>query len=447
MAEICMRLAKFGPANDAFAGAQPHPAGAQPKSYLAPMLPCALLLGAAGLMVQLAVPAPPEVVELDCAVKTLAAEAARSLQPQRDPTAVFDALQLDTLCGQRRPPASDPARNWAADGQGEDGEEVPAHAVWVSTGQSIPAALAELIRRRPSREQQRLLVLQNGTHYLNETLRLGSEHSGVTIRAAPNARPVLSGGQLLRTQWAPTTVPSGASGALVANLSGQQLNWTLQTVFIDGRRAIRSRYPNGAKKPSWSNCVHAKTLNLPRQARDKRKDTLRKQRRLLQEIPSAKASTPLRTRAGSVAPLVGCHPRFPSLATPQSSTSAIHVVPTRRSSRSFCRARAGRSANSNHPQATGAGHGRCVCRNGFLCVHHSLSHGKRRFTKTGSGHTQEKLTDRENVSAGRFNEPQACWRWREDVYNPRRASVRETGLFEPFIHKCDLFTKTGSGQT
>jgi hypothetical protein len=211
------------------------------------MLPCALLLGAAGLMVQLAVPAPPEVVELDCAVKTLAAEAARALQPQRDPTAVFDALQLDTLCGQRRPPASDPARSSAADGQGEDGEEVPAHAVWVTPGQSLPAALAELIRRRPSREQQRLLVLQNGTHYLNETLRLGSEHSGVTIRAAPNARPVLSGGQLLRTQWEPTTVPSGASGALVANLSGQQLNWTLQTVFINGRRAIRSRYPNGAK--------------------------------------------------------------------------------------------------------------------------------------------------------------------------------------------------------
>ena len=35
-----------------------------------------------------------------------------------------------------------------------------------------------------------------------------------TIRAAPGARPVLSGGQPLRTDWQLAAVPSGAQGVL-----------------------------------------------------------------------------------------------------------------------------------------------------------------------------------------------------------------------------------------
>jgi hypothetical protein len=38
-------------------------------------------------------------------------------------------------------------------------------------------------------------------------------------------------------------------------------------------------------------------------------------------------------------------------------------------------------------------------------VHQSLSHGKRRFTKTGSGHTQEKLGDRETFPQGDATNP------------------------------------------
>ena len=30
---------------------------------------------------------------------------------------------------------------------------------------------------------------------------------------------------------------------------------------------------------------------------------------------------------------------------------------------------------------------------------------------------------------------------------PAEAGEKIAGLFEPFMHKCDLFTKTGSGQT
>ena len=78
-------------------------------------------------------------------------------------------------------------------------------------------------------------------------MAIGPEHSGTTIRAAPGAHPVLSGGQPLVTKWQPATVPSGAAGVLVADLSGQHVNWTLQTLFVGGRRAIRARYPNGGK--------------------------------------------------------------------------------------------------------------------------------------------------------------------------------------------------------
>ena len=111
----------------------------------------AVMLGA--VVAAAAPPAPPEVVELDCAVKTLAAQAAATLQPGRDPRAIFAALQLNTLCGQPVPPAPAPPVD------ADEEEDLPHYAVWVAPGESLPAALATLAARSP---HERLIVLQNG---------------------------------------------------------------------------------------------------------------------------------------------------------------------------------------------------------------------------------------------------------------------------------------------
>ena len=122
---------------------------------------------------------------------------------------------------------------------------MPPHAIVVGPADSLPAALARAAALPPT---QRLLVLQHGTYHLNETLRIGPELSGLTLRAAPHAQPVLSGGQRLAVTWAPATVPSGAKGVLAASLKGQGVVGPLRSLFTGagaGRRAIRARHPNG----------------------------------------------------------------------------------------------------------------------------------------------------------------------------------------------------------
>ncbi len=181
-------------------------------------------------------PPPAEVVALDCAAKRMAFRAAGRLQPHRDPRPVFDALQLASQCDDTPPPQF----------VGRSRETLPlphdCNAVWVHPGEPLQPALDRLAQEDPGRP--RVLVLQDGTHFLTgKPLRIGPEHSGLTIRAAPGATPLLSGGRQLQTNWSLTTVSSGAT-ALKASLRGQNINWTLRSVFVDGHRAIRARVPN-----------------------------------------------------------------------------------------------------------------------------------------------------------------------------------------------------------
>merc|ERR1719183_2495884 len=45
------------------------------------------------------------------------------------------------------------------------------------------------------------VVLREGTHFLESTLQLGSENSGLTISAYPGETPVVSGGKKLEVTW------------------------------------------------------------------------------------------------------------------------------------------------------------------------------------------------------------------------------------------------------
>lgn len=214
-------------------------------------------------------PPPAHVVALDCAAKRMALRAAAQLQPRRDPTPIFDALQLAGQCGDTPPPARSKMERPLE--MTQDG-----HTVWVQPGEPIQPALDRLAQQDPGRP--RVLLLQGGTHFLNGSpLRLGPEHSGLTVRAAPGERPLVSGGKKLQTTWTQTTVPSGAAGAVKASLRGQNVNWTLRSVFVDGRRAIRARVPNAdpeinglhtAPNTGWFASA-ASWLPMPRSLADK----------------------------------------------------------------------------------------------------------------------------------------------------------------------------------
>jgi hypothetical protein len=64
------------------------------------------------------------------------------------------------------------------------------------------------------------------------------------------------------------------------------------------------------------------------------------------------------------------------------------------------------------------------------------------FTKTGSGQTQQKLRTKGACSADHEYRYEP-----ESIEGRQTRPVRKTPLFEPFMYRNDLFTKTGSGQT
>lgn len=83
--------------------------------------------------------------------------------------------------------------------------------------------------------------LGDGRYELSEPLQLVVEDSGLTLAAAPGARPVVSGGRRI-TGWSPdparpglwrVTLPEVQSGA-----------WYFHQLFVDGQRAQRARTPN-----------------------------------------------------------------------------------------------------------------------------------------------------------------------------------------------------------
>src|SRR5215217_8021090 len=61
------------------------------------------------------------------------------------------------------------------------------------------------------------IVLADGTYFLNAPLVLTPEHSGVTIEAAPGAKPVISGGRKI-TGWRKASF--GKKDVFAADISG-----------------------------------------------------------------------------------------------------------------------------------------------------------------------------------------------------------------------------------
>lgn len=113
----------------------------------------------------------------------------------------------------------------------------------VGSPTSLSKALNILKWHHNKRTKQDIrVVLSHGTCFLKEPLRLGPEHvpfgHRVTIAAAPGAKPVISGGQLIR-EW------QQKNGMFQAKIPGAaNRKWPMRELFINGNRRPRARHPN-----------------------------------------------------------------------------------------------------------------------------------------------------------------------------------------------------------
>ena len=186
----------------------------------------------------------------DCAVRQAAWAYGKKLQPQKGAFKdLFDALQLGNGCGVAPPP---PQHVWRpaphpAGGAGATGERVlfvePAASGAVASGRALPAdtfaTVGEAIAASRSLPKPLTVALREGVHYLDATLHLGPQDSGLTLRNHAGESAVLSGGKALTPDWKPSTA---CAGCFEASLKGQAE--AVPGLRKDGVREIRARYPN-----------------------------------------------------------------------------------------------------------------------------------------------------------------------------------------------------------
>eukprot|EP00928_Gymnodinium_smaydae_P024558 TRINITY_DN19838_c1_g1_i1.p1 TRINITY_DN19838_c1_g1~~TRINITY_DN19838_c1_g1_i1.p1 ORF type:complete len:805 (-),score=72.35 TRINITY_DN19838_c1_g1_i1:236-2650(-) len=86
-----------------------------------------------------------------------------------------------------------------------------------------------------------VVVLRAGFHYVDKAILLGPEHSGMTIRAYPGEKPIVSGGKRVEVSWQPYDVRNGKN-IYKASLANQVDD--VPGLQLDGARATRARYPN-----------------------------------------------------------------------------------------------------------------------------------------------------------------------------------------------------------
>lgn len=94
------------------------------------------------------------------------------------------------------------------------------------------------------------VLIHPGTYELDAPLMLGPGDSGkpespITWRAAdPERRPILSAGRAITGRWHPSDKP----GVWVTDVPGVSRagagGWNFRQLFVDGRRAVRARFPN-----------------------------------------------------------------------------------------------------------------------------------------------------------------------------------------------------------
>jgi hypothetical protein len=133
-----------------------------------------------------------------------------------------------------------------------DGNDSAADGSQQSPFRSLQVAVDFAVKHTHSKHVR----VRGGVHYLNDTLQLTPQHSGLQVLAYPGESPVISGGQpLLITKWEPYKMHThdvrgkrkqkheAEPNIWVANL-GFQLKGEMPGLQINGVRSTVARYPN-----------------------------------------------------------------------------------------------------------------------------------------------------------------------------------------------------------
>ncbi|MEN6426016.1 MAG: right-handed parallel beta-helix repeat-containing protein [Phycisphaerales bacterium] len=97
----------------------------------------------------------------------------------------------------------------------------------------------DIIRETRSNQDQPRVLVADGRYPMTEPFMLAPEDSGVVYEAAPGARPVFSGGRVIRGF---EQVENGLWRARVPDVA--EGKWRFEQLFVNGRRAVRARTPN-----------------------------------------------------------------------------------------------------------------------------------------------------------------------------------------------------------
>ena len=231
--------------------------------------------------------------EIDCKTSQFAFEYATA-KVKTSPQALHDALNLwnctKLLTAQQR--AANEAVLVGADGL-EAAGPVPAYdassTIFVAPGGSDSAAGTEAAPlktpaaavARAATSHATAVVLRAGKYFLNATLALTQAHSGLRISAFQGEKVTISGGAPLALSWtkfqgsimkASVTLPDVLSDAERAHWSRRAAepsapmynesgphDWgpppaKFNTMFVDGVRQVRARFPNGNPQDNSGIC-------------------------------------------------------------------------------------------------------------------------------------------------------------------------------------------------
>ncbi|MEJ1973792.1 MAG: hypothetical protein WDM96_15425 [Lacunisphaera sp.] len=125
------------------------------------------------------------------------------------------------------------------------------------------AGARDALRKQDHRREAVDVIVAEGNYEMTKTLELTPADSGsadfpVTYRAAEDARPVFSGGRVIKGWkqeseglWSPNcrTLPPG--------------RWTFEQLWVDGNRATRARDPNRASPARPRDPVHPAKRESP----------------------------------------------------------------------------------------------------------------------------------------------------------------------------------------
>lgn len=178
----------------------------------------------------------------ECEIRLLAYEYALRLRPGESPLLdVFDALELNEMCGATRPapgpsptPPSYPEPSGVTErfivGKGKNEYETVAAALKASRASAKPGA-------------EKIILVRGGVHYLDAPIALDKRDSGLTVSNYPGEAAELSGGKPLTTRWRPFNVSDDANvwvtdvDASVSEIPGL----ATESPHV---RLIRARWPN-----------------------------------------------------------------------------------------------------------------------------------------------------------------------------------------------------------